>query len=117
MKGESIVYYQTLKNVEEVKAGNGHSSFPMLSEKNGCTNGCCAGISRYASTEYTPVATHDDQEGFIVLSGTGWAKIGEEEFHVEPETAFIAPANTPHQMKADSSGVPLMLFWFHASSC
>lgn len=109
-----MAYYQRKQNVKEVAAGNGHSSFPMLGEQQGCTNGCCAGISYYSSTEYTPAAVHDDQEGFIVLSGKGWALIGGEEFPVEPETAFIAPAGTEHQMKCSSTEEPLVLFWFHA---
>ena len=50
----------------------------------------------------------------MVLSGQGWAKIGEEEFFVEQGTAFIAPEGMPHQMKSADSGEPLTLFWFHA---
>lgn len=106
--------YRKKSEVKEIIAGNGHGSFPMLGEEQGCTNGCCAGISYYSMTEYTPAAVHEDQEGFLVLSGRGWAKIGEEEFPVEPNTAFIAPAGTPHQMRSDSREEKLTVFWFHA---
>lgn len=106
--------YKRKRDAEEIMAGNGHSSFPMLGKEEGCTNGCCGGISYYSSTAYTPAAVHEDQEGFIVLSGTGWAKIGDEEFVLEPETAFIAPAGTTHQMRSENESAPLVLFWFHA---
>ncbi len=106
--------YQKKQNVKEIIAGHGHSSFPLLGAEQGCTNGCCAGISYYASTEYTPAAVHDDQEGFVVLSGSGWARIGDEEFELEKNMAFIAPCRTPHQMKCNKKEEPLMLFWFHA---
>mgnify|MGYP003304698282 CR=1 FL=1 len=61
-------YYNTKKETMEVKVG--HSSFSLLGEEQGCMNGCCAGISYYSETEYTPIAVHEDQEGFVVLSGT-----------------------------------------------
>ena len=101
-------------DVKEIIGDHGHGSFPLLGADQGCTNGCCAGISYYSLTEYTPAAVHDDQEGFIVLSGKGWAKIGGEEFPVEKDTAFIAPAGMPHQMRSDSAEEKLTVFWFHA---
>lgn len=109
-------FYKRKCDVEEIRAGNGHSSFPLLGEEQGCTNGCSGGISLYSSTAYTPAAIHGDQEGFIVLSGKGWAKIGGEEFALEPETAFMAPAGTAHQMKSSDKTKPLTVFWFHARS-
>ena len=109
-----MLYYQKKSDAREIQAGHGHGTFPLLNENHGCTGGCCAGISYYASTEYTPVAVHDDQEGFIVLSGKGWAKIGGQEFPVEKDTAFIAPAGTAHQMRTVDPDEPLTLFWFHA---
>ena len=90
-----MAYYQRKQDVNEIAAGNGHGSFPLLGEKQGCTNGCCAGISYYSRTEYTPPAVHEDQEGFMVLSGQGWAKIGEEEFFVEQGTARTAGNPSP----------------------
>ena len=109
-----MLYYRKKSEAPEILSGYGHGTFPLLNEKQGCTGGCCAGISYYASTEYTPAAIHDDQEGFLVLSGKGWAKIGNQEFPLEKDTAFIAPAGTEHQMKTDDPGEPLTLFWFHA---
>lgn len=109
-----MAYFQRKSEVKEIIAGNGHGSFPLLGEAQGCTNGCCAGISYYSDTEYTPAAVHEDQEGFFVLSGKGWAKIGEEEFMVEPEIAMIVPAKTAHQMKSLKKEDKLVVFWFHA---
>lgn len=109
-------YYKKKQDVKELVSGHGHGSYPLLGEEQGCTNGCCAGISYYSDTEYTPPAVHEDQEGFMVRSGRGWARIGEEEFEVEKDTAFIAPKGTPHQMKSSSDGEPLTVFWFHAGS-
>lgn len=107
-------YYKKKAEVSEIVAGHGHGTFPLLGEEEGCVNGCCAGISYYSSMEYTPVAVHPDQEGFLVLSGAGWAKIGKEEFALEKDTAFVAPAGTAHQMRSAHMDQPLTLFWFHA---
>lgn len=37
-----MAYYQRKQDVNEIAAGNGHGSFPLLGEKQGCTNGCIA---------------------------------------------------------------------------
>ncbi|MBR6571956.1 MAG: cupin domain-containing protein [Clostridia bacterium] len=93
----------------------GHISFSLLDESNGCTNGCCCGVSRYTETEYQVPGCHDDQEGFMVLSGSGYAKIGEEEGYVCSGTAFIVPAGVEHALRTDNPAIPLEVFWFHAS--
>ena len=33
-------YFVQKNQVQEMNSGNGHSSFPMLSEKQGCVNDC-----------------------------------------------------------------------------
>ena len=108
------IYYQLKKNVKKVESGNGHYSYPMLGKEQGCKSGCCAGISYYTKNEYTPAAVHNDQEGFMVLSGEGWARIGTAEIRLEKEMAFIVPAGVEHQMRCENE--ELVLFWFHASS-
>lgn len=107
-------YVVRKQQVNEINSGNGHSSFPMLGEEQGCVNDCAGGISYYRSTEYTTPAVHDFQEGFIVLKGEGNARVGAEEFHLEKETVFIVPAGVEHQLKSADSEQPLELFWFHA---
>lgn len=111
-----MAYYQRRDSVTEIVSGHGHSSWPLLGEAQGCVNACAGGISSYTSTEYTPPATHDFQEGFIVLSGHGRAKVGTEEFPLDPETAFLVPQGVNHQLKSISPDTPLLLFWFHAKA-
>lgn len=93
-----------------------HQGCKLLDEKNGCVNGCYTGISYYTSTEYSPnPGVHEDQEGFYAIEGTGWAKIGDEEFRIEPDISFIAPAGVPHTLKRDPDSVPIKVFWFHSA--
>ena len=82
---------------------------------NGCVAGCRAGVTYYQNTEYKKPGIHDDQEGFIVLKGSGMALIGDEEFAIEEGTAFIAPKGTPHTIKSNSNDEPVLVFWFHSA--
>ncbi|MDF2614646.1 MAG: hypothetical protein K0S71_2432 [Clostridia bacterium] len=107
-------FYVNKKDVEQIE-GNGHHAFSLLNEKNGCIAGCCTGISVYYLEEYGIPGVHEDQEGFIVMEGTGWAKVGDEEFRIEPEVSFIAPAGVTHTIKKDTGSVPIKVFWFHAA--
>jgi len=93
----------------------GHYGHPLLTEANGCVNGCTAGISVYMETSYNTPGCHGDQEGFVVLSGSGWAKVGDEERQIEPGVAFIAPKGVPHAIKTASEQLPVTVFWFHAA--
>ena len=93
----------------------GHISYELLTEKNGCKNGCTCGISRYTSTEYPTPGCHEDQEGFLVLSGHGSAKVGDQEAEIQPGIAFIAPAGVPHAIRTIDPEVPVEVFWFHAA--
>ena len=83
--------FVSIKDVAGVP-GPGHISYDMLDESNGCLNGCCCGVSVYTETEYQTPGCHDDQEGFMVLSGSGFARLGAEERAVCKGTAFIVPA-------------------------
>ena len=51
----------------------------------------------------------------LVLEGTGFAKVGDEEFPVAPGTAFIAPAHTVHTIRRDESCGHVAVFWFHSA--
>ena len=77
--------------------------------------GCCTGISIYTNTEYINPGVHEDQEGFLVLEGSGWAMIGSEEFKIEPEVSFLAPAGKKHSVRRDPDSVLVKVFWFHAA--
>lgn len=94
----------------------GHRGGALLDGTNGCINDCEIGGSVYTATEYPQANVHDYQEGFLVVEGTGKAKIGDSEFPLFPGIAFIVPAGVSHTMKKDenvSDGV--RLFWFHAA--
>jgi len=95
--------------------GAGHSGAILLAEDNGCINQCSVGVSIYTETVYPPASVHKTQEGFIVFSGYGNAKVGMEEHALSPKTVFIVPADTMHTIKTESSTEPVVVFWFHAS--
>lgn len=109
-------YYQKKIDFNLQQIGNEPTAITLLTQENGCSNGCCAGKSCYPNTEYAPAGVHEDQEGFLVLSGKGWVKVGEEEFLVEKEDTFIAPKGVAHQMKSSNEKEPLIVFWFHAQA-
>jgi mannose-6-phosphate isomerase-like protein (cupin superfamily) len=93
----------------------GHVTFKMLNETHGCVKGFCSGITVYTTTEYPTTGVHDDQEGFVVIEGWGWAKVGNEEMAIEPDTCFIAPAGTPHSIKKAPDSPDLKVAWFHGA--
>ncbi len=107
-------YYERLKDIPAGKT-EPYITHYMLKEENGCVAGCSTGISIHTKTEYPPPGNHADQEGFLVLEGTGWAKVGSQEFKIEPETSFIVPANMPHTIKKDIDSILVKVFWFHAA--
>ncbi len=109
-----MTYFANIADVTPV-AGAGHIAYPMLDTAHGCVNGCLVGISVYSSTEYGVPGVHEDQECFVVLEGTGWAKVGDEEHAIRPQTCFIAPAGTPHTVKRDPGSPHVKVCWFHAA--
>ena len=107
-------YFVKKDEVSEIKR-EGVSGFRLLNDTNGCVNGCCAGISIYTTLKYPEANVHEDQEGFIVMDGAGWAKVGTEEFRIEVDTAFIVPAGVQHTIKRDPDSKSVKVFWFHAA--
>lgn len=105
-----------VKLADRQAAAPGSSSHRMLGDAQGCVYGCSSGIGDYTATDYHIAPEgHADQEGFVVLEGTGWAKVGEEEQRVGPGDCFIAPAHTPHGVRRDP-GVPhVRVCWFHGA--
>ena len=87
-------YYKYQEDVTPRNAESDHGTWPMLDAENGCAEGVYTAISFYTSEEYRPWETHDDMESFVVLSGSGWAKVGDEEFPIRKNTCFVAPAGT-----------------------
>ncbi len=97
------------------REGAGHTSYTMLGEAQGCVAGFSSGISIYTATEYPAAGVHEDQEGFVVLEGTGWAKVGDEERRIGPEMCFVAPAGVPHAIKRDPDSARVKVCWFHGA--
>ena len=107
---------QIYTDLEDIMAqSQGRKSITLLDEKNGCVAGCKSGITVYDETVYGKGGIHEDQEGFFVLSGTGMAKIGEEEFAIHEGMSFLAPAGVHHVVKSNSADVPVKVFWFHSA--
>ncbi|MBQ6334684.1 MAG: cupin domain-containing protein [Erysipelotrichaceae bacterium] len=109
-------YYVSISESKKEDSGNGHYSYPLLNESNGCTRDCATGISYYTALEYTPPAVHEFHEGFMVLSGKGYAKVDKEEFPLDDQISFFVPAGKEHALKSQSEDEPLVLFWFHAQA-
>jgi mannose-6-phosphate isomerase-like protein (cupin superfamily) len=107
-------YFVNKKQAQSVSAKE-NFSYPMLDESNGCVAGFKAGISVVTALEYSTPGVHQDQEGFVVLEGRGWAKIGAEECALEPEMCFIAPAGVPHSIKRDPGSAYVKVCWFHGA--
>lgn len=107
-------YYKRKAEAEKYHS-SWHNSYKLLNTENGCVNGCFVGISEYLLDVYSNPQIHEDQEGFVVMSGGGWALVGEQEFRLEPETAFIVPAGIQHSFKKDPDVPYVKVFWFHAA--
>ncbi len=108
-------YYINAKDVELCGDPNIQMGHDMLSEKQGCVNGCCSGLVYSYTSEYPTPAIHDDQEGFIIIEGSGWAKVGDQEFRLEPDVSFIVPKGVAHCVKKDPDIKHMKYFYFHAA--
>lgn len=104
-------------NSEDVKPiqQEGHYSRHLIDEQHGAVKGYKIGIAEYTTEEFLTPGIHDDQEGFYVIEGEGWAKVGEEEFPIKPGSAFIAPKDTAHTVKKNPDSVPVKLVWSHGA--
>ncbi len=107
-------FFRHLRDVEGNET-NGATGYLLLSEEQGCVNGCKMGMTIFTKEDYPVAQTHDDQEGFLVVAGSGWAKVGDEEFRLEPDLSFIVPKGVTHAFKKDKGSASLKLFWFHAA--
>lgn len=93
----------------------GKLGYRLLDEKNGCTSGCCCGVSVYDNTEFPKdYGAHEDQEGFLVLEGEGVARLDELEIDIRPGDSFLAAPGVKHTIKCEP-GKPVKVFWFHSA--
>lgn len=79
------------------------------------SNGALAGMMYCDATEYGPYGEHDDQEGFLVLEGTGTFYADGKEYRVSADTALLIPAHVIHCFKKDPDSVDMKIFYFHAA--
>jgi mannose-6-phosphate isomerase-like protein (cupin superfamily) len=103
---------------EEVlkQQGDHQRSYRFLTKENGCSNGCASGTTIYADYEFSKKpGVHADQEGFYVLEGEGYAKLGDLEFPVQAGDSFIALPGVPHTLKTKEGCQPVKVFWFHSA--
>lgn len=104
-------------HIEEAlsKRQEGKMSFRLLGEEQGCMAGCCSGITINVNTEYRGVSSHEDQEGFFILEGEGYAILGEEEFEIFPGTSFVALPGVLHGIRTKDANKPVKVLWFHSA--
>lgn len=100
---------------QPVSMAANHNSVSLITEANGAKKGFSIGISFYHSDVYGLPGIHADQEGFYVLEGNGTAKVGDEEFRVEPGVAFIATKGVPHTIKKDANEKHVKVLWSHGA--
>lgn len=107
--------YITMKEVIETQGADSRTH-RFLTEANGCTNGCCSGTSIYADYEFSEhPGCHKDQEGFYVLEGEGYAKLGDLEFPITVGDSFVALAGVAHTIKTKRGCQPVKVLWFHSA--
>ena len=104
-----------VKESEVIAAEGERTGYNLIDERHGCKNGAKCGISFYTRTEFHEGAEHDDQEGFYVLEGKGYARIDGEVLTMEPGVSFVIPAHTNHSMRRDPDYEYCKVFWFHAA--
>ena len=102
-------------NIDESHSvpGNGATGYPIITGENACVDGLLTGVGVFFLHDYPPAGIHDDHEGFYVIHGSGFAKVGESEFRISSGTSFVAPAGVPHAIKKDKDSGELRIFWFH----
>ncbi len=106
--------YITTEEVIE-KQGENSRTHRFLTAENGCINGCASGTTVYADYEFSArPGCHDDQEGFYVLEGEGYAKLDDLEFPIKKGDSFIALPGVKHTIKTKAGSQPVKVFWFHS---
>lgn len=59
-----------------------------------------------------PLHSHTVEETMLVLNGTIWVKVGDEEYNLGPDHTVIIPANVPHAWGNRGSEVANLLWAF-----
>ena len=59
-----------------------------------------------------PLHTHTVEEGFLILRGTLWVRIGEERYTAGRQHTVIIPPGTPHAWGTEGTDVAEVVFAF-----
>lgn len=97
-------------------ANDTHKGGNLIDESNGAQNHFSMGISEYFAEEFGDMGVHDIQEGFYILEGSGYAKVGSEEFPIIKGDSFLVPAGIKHVLKKDKKSKNLKVLWAHGSN-
>jgi mannose-6-phosphate isomerase-like protein (cupin superfamily) len=103
-----------MNEVEQIDRGN-HLVYPLLNQAHGLTGGATAMAADYTDTEFVITGTHDDQEIFYVIDGSGEALVGEEVIPIQPGSCFLVPPHTVHGIRRDDSCEAVRAFFVHAA--
>ena len=108
----------SLVNIADVKPmeQEGRRIYWLLNAQSGCTNGCSMAVGCYTSDEFVITGAHTDQEGFFVLEGSGYAKIGDEIIRLEPGVSFLVKPGLDHGIKKDKDCECVKAVFFHAAA-
>lgn len=95
------------------KEAPGATNYPIFPDGTAPCKGCNASLNVYYCEEYPQPGVHDDNEGFYVVSGSGMAKIGDEESPISAGSFFYAPVGVPHAIKKDPGTPDMEVILFH----
>ena len=95
--------------------GNGASTTRLVNRSCG-SQSMINGITTIPPKGAIPRHYHNCEESVLVLSGTGNAVVGENEFAVKTGDVTWIPANLPHQFRNRSDTDNLRIFWAYASA-
>lgn len=92
---------------------HGSRNYPVFTYQDAPIEGVCASDAEYFNEEYPAPGIHDDNEGFFVYEGYGFATVGKEEQRISAGTCFYAPAGVRHMIKKAPDCESLRIFLFH----
>lgn len=79
-------------------------------------SGALGGLMYCDATEFDSINVHDDQEGFLVLEGTGKFYADGKVIDVGPDMSLLISAGVKHCFKKDPDSADLKIFYFHAAN-
>jgi mannose-6-phosphate isomerase-like protein (cupin superfamily) len=87
-------------------------SYSLFTDDNTPILGCTTMYNVHSCKQYLPADSHDDNEGFYVISGQGSMLIGESESDISAGTAILVPAGVSHAIRC-TGDEPLHIFIYH----